>query len=244
MTSILDCVCLIHGDRYDWRYVENLYAMLTSHMPADIRLHVFTEPSRSVPDHMIKHELQEWPEISNTRRAWWYKMQIFDPSHGLGQVLYLDLDMVICGSLGWVLDLDTQYFWAIHDWRRLWRPQWQGINSSMMYWNLGSWPQPWAQFRDLGLTEAVKRYHGDQDLLTAVLPKHAIQYFPDHAVRSWRWQIHDSGMDPRTRRYAAPNTGSVITPGTSVMVFHGRPKPHEVDDAIIRNLWPRSQSTN
>jgi len=240
MADILDCVCVIHGDRYDWRYVENLYAMLSRHIAAGVRLHVFTESQRSVPGHMIKHTLEEWPEISNGRRAWWYKMQMFDPRLALGQVLYLDLDVVICGSLDWVLELDTTYFWAIHDWRRLWKPQWSGINSSMMYWDSSRWPQPWTRFRDLGLGEAIKRFHGDQDLLNATLPGNDVQYFPDHAVRSWRWQIHDGGMDARTRRYARPNAGSVVAPDTSVMVFHGRPKPHEVDDALIKEHWNKA----
>jgi hypothetical protein len=240
MADILDCACVIHGDRYDWRYVENLYAMLSRNIATEVRLHVFTEPRRSVPCYMIKHTLEEWPEISNGRRAWWYKMQMFDPKHGLNRVLYLDLDVVICGSLDWVLELDIAYFWAIHDWRRLWKPQWQGINSSMMYWNSDCWPQPWARFQDLGLAKAMKKFHGDQDLLTETLPDSAIRYFPDHAVRSWRWQIHDGGIDPRTRCYAKLNVGSIVTAGTSVMVFHGRPKPHEVDDAIIRNFWTPS----
>jgi len=237
MTDALDCVCVIHGDRYSWQYVENLYAGLRRHITAGIRLHVFTEAHRAVPDYMIRHNLDEWPEISNGRRAWWYKMQMFDPRHGLGQVLYLDLDVVICGSLDWVLELDTTHFWAIHDWRRLWRPQWLGINSSMMYWDHGRWPQPWRQFRDLGLGETTRRYHGDQDLLTAALLRDAVRYLPDHAVRSWRWQIRDGGMDPRTRCYARPDAGSIITPGASVLVFHGRPKPHEINDAVINKYW-------
>lgn len=237
MSDSLDCVCVIHGDRYRWRYVENLYAMLHRHITAEIRLHVFTEAHRTVPDHMIPHRLEEWPEISNGRRAWWYKMQMFDPRHGLGRVLYLDLDVVLCGSLDWVLQLDTNHFWAIHDWRRLWKPQWLGLNSSMMYWDCSGWPQPWQQFQDLGLQQAVRRYHGDQDLLTEALPRGAVRYFPDHAVRSWRWQIRDGGMDPRTRCYARPGAGSIITPDASVLVFHGNPKPHEIDDVIIRPMW-------
>jgi len=237
MTQPLDCACVIHGDRYEWRYVENLYHMLNRHLSQPIRFHVFTEAARSVPTHMVKHTLKEWPEISNTRRAWWYKMQMFDPAHGLGTVLYLDLDVVICASLDWVRTLDPTLFWAIHDWRRLWRPHWDGMNSSMMYWNCVNFPEPWSEFKRMGLKEAVRRYQGDQDLLTEVLPRTRVRYFDDSVVRSWRWQIKDGGMDPRTRRYARPDAGSVINPGAAVMVFHGNPKPHEVDDAVIRQSW-------
>jgi hypothetical protein len=237
MTSVLDCVCVIHGDRYDWRYVENLYAMLKKHVPVNFRLHVFTEPNRPVPDHMIRHDLEEWPEVSNTSRAWWYKIQMFDPSHDLNQVLYFDLDVVICAALEWVQDLDTQYFWAIHDWRRLWRPQWQGINSSMMFWNHKRFTQPWRKFLRLGLRQARLTYRGDQDLITAAIPRKQLRYFDSDLVRSWRWEIKDGGMDVRTRRYLCPGAHSIIPSGTAVMVFHGRPKPHEIQDTILQNFW-------
>lgn len=234
---ILDCVCVIHGDRYPWIYVDRLWAMLCRHLSTPPRLHVFTEANRAVPDHMIRHVLEEWPCISGSRRAWWYKMQMFDPKHSLGQVLYLDLDVVICASLDWVTQLDQHYFWAIHDWRRLWRKHWQGVNSSMMYWNNNHFPQIWSEFQKNRLEQLMRQYHGDQDFLSATVGLDRLRYFDHDVVRSWRWQIRDGGMDPRTRVYARPDAGSVVPPGTAVMVFHGTPKPHEIQDNVIPNLW-------
>ena len=77
----IDCACVIHGDGYDWIYVDRLHSMLARHFTKGIRLHVYTEQSRSVPDHMIKHVLDEWPGLSGRRRSWWYKMQLFNPAH-------------------------------------------------------------------------------------------------------------------------------------------------------------------
>lgn len=212
--------------------------MLSRNLTVPPRLHVFTEPTRSVPDHVVRHDLEEWPEISNTRRAWWYKMQMFDPRHQLGTVLlYLDLDVVICGSLDWVQDLDHQRFWAIRDWRYLWRPQWLGINSSMMLWDTRRFDKIWSHFAQLGLTQAYHRYRGDQDLLTAILTDRDISYFPDDFIRSWRWQIRDGGIDPRSRQYAQIGAGSIIPSSTRVMVFHGHPKPHEISDTAIHQHW-------
>lgn len=239
MTEHLDCACVIHGDRYDWRYVENLYAMIRRNLSRPVRFHVFTEAHRAVPDHMIRHDLQEWPEISSTKQAWWYKMQMFDPRHALGQLLYFDLDVVICDNIDWVLGLDRQYFWAINDWRRLWKSHWQGINSSMMYWNNRDFLVASQWFRDTHLREVMRCYRGDQDLLTAQLPTDQVRYFPDTAVRSWRWQVRDGGMDTRTRRYHQPGQGSVLEPGVSVVVFHGSPKPHEVRDELVSRCWRR-----
>lgn len=237
MDKSLDCVCVIHGDRYPWIYVERLWNMLCRHLTTQPRFHVFTESSRSVPEQLIRHDLQEWPGISNSRRAWWYKMQMFDPRHGLGTVLYLDLDVVVCGSLDWVQHLDHRRFWAIRDWRCLWRPGWRGINSSMMFWDTQKFSGIWSGFLALGLSQACGRYHGDQDFLTEIVDKSHLSYFPEQMIRSWRWQIRDGGMDPRSRQSLRPGAGSIIPPDTRVMVFHGRPKPHEVSDPVIQQHW-------
>ena len=71
----IDCACVIYGDTYSWTYVERLYSMLNRHLSADIRLHVYTEAERPVPDPMIKHVLTSWGDLGH-RRNWWYKMQL------------------------------------------------------------------------------------------------------------------------------------------------------------------------
>jgi hypothetical protein len=233
----LDCACVIHGDRYPWLYVERLHSMLERNLSTPMRLHVFTEPHRPMPNHMIRHDLVEWPEVSQTRRAWWYKMQMFDPRHELGRVLYFDLDVVISASLDWILDLDPVKFWAIQDWRRIWRPKWDGINSSMMYWDHAQHHNIWTKFCDQEFSVMIRQYHGDQDLLSEVIPRDCRAYFDHDLVRSWRWEIKDGGIDTRTRRYLRPGTGSTVPPGTAVMVFHGNPKPHDTHDPVIHQLW-------
>lgn len=72
------CACVIHGNLYDWIYVERLYNMLKANCSREIILHVFTESGRSVPAPYVKHELQEWPGIAGPKKSWWYKMQMFN----------------------------------------------------------------------------------------------------------------------------------------------------------------------
>jgi len=237
MIPKIDCVCVIHGDRYDWRYVENLHSMVSRNLTVPVCFHVFTEAARSVPNHMIRHNLVDWPLVSGGRRAWWYKMQMFDPAHGLGRVLYFDLDVVITANLDWIVPLSPEHFWAIHDWRRFWKPHWRGINSSMMIWNQDHAATIWKRFRKQGLDHCVKQYQGDQDFISDCVSQQTLRYFDEGLVQSWRWQIRDGGMDPKTRKYARPGAGSILRPGTSVMVFHGKPKPHEVHDPMIQQFW-------
>lgn len=234
---VVDCACLIHGNHYDWQYVDKLYNMLSRNFSYPIRLHVFTEMDRDVPDHMIKHAIDEWPGCSGPRRAWWYKIQLFNQRHFSGKLLYFDLDVVITGNLDWILQLDPKYFWCIRDFRYLWKQGWQGINSSVMYWDTEKFQRIWKSFVSQDLAEVMKRYPGDQDFLTSAINEHERRFFDQNLIQSWRWQINDGGMDLNTKIYRRPGAGSVLNSGVTVMVFHGNPKPHSINDPVIQQYW-------
>lgn len=237
-TSMLDCACVIHGDKYDMQYVDKLYSMLRRHVHRDIRLHVWTEPSRSVPEHYVKHGLTEWPGIKGPRKSWWYKLQMFDPAHGVeGRLLYFDLDIVIVDRIDWIVDLSADKFWAVKDFRYLWRSDRQQINSSVMYWKTADYHWIWADFLARDRTETVKRFAGDQDFLQAVIPGDKVGFFDPGRIKSYRWQVKDGGWNNSQRVYHRPGAGCNIDAGTSIVVFHGDPKPAAVTDAAITQHW-------
>ena len=232
-----DYACVIHGDAYPWQYVENLYGMLCDNSANGVRLHVYTEADRAVPAPMIHHALTPWPGIAGPRRAWWYKMQMFNADYFQGPVLYLDLDVVITGSIDWVWELDQRNFWAVHDFRRLWKSEFRGINSSVMFWDTRQHDYIWKKFISQDLDLVIRRYRGDQDFLTAEIDQARCGFFDNDRIKSWKWQIKDGGMDMRTRAYLRPNSRPILDNHTSIVVFHGDPKPHEVPDAIIQKHW-------
>ena len=233
----VDCACVIHGDAYGWQYVDTLYSMLRRNLSQDIRMHVYTEHDREVPPHMIKHVLTEWPGIRGSKKSWWYKMQLFNSAHYSGQLLYLDLDTVIVNSLDWITKLSQAHFWAIRDFKTLWRPKFQGINSSVMYWHTEKFANIWKEFNDQNISKVCSKYHGDQDYLSAVLKPTQRRFFPDKQALSWRWQALDGGMDPYKRTYSHPGLGTQFGPETSLLIFHGQPKPDQVPDPVIKNHW-------
>lgn len=234
---VRDCACVIHGTAYDWQYVDKLYKMLQANSEFQIQMHVFTEPNRPVPSHMIKHELQEWPGVSGPKRSWWYKMQMFDTRHIQSRVLYLDLDTVITRNIDWLWELNEQYLWAIKDFKYLWRPTWSGINSSVMLWDTTRFKWIWEDFSCKNINAIVRQYHGDQDYLNIMLSDKNRRFIDTDTVKSWRWQCSDGGMDMKTRQYRSPNAGTVIDPKTALMIFHGKPKPHEIADPVIKQYW-------
>ena len=236
-TAPIDCACVIHGDGYSWRYVDVLYSMLRRNLSREIRMHVYTEHDREVPPHMIKHVLTEWPGIRGSKKSWWYKMQLFDPAHHSGQLLYLDLDTVIVNSLDWITHLSPYHFWAIRDFKTLWKPKFQGINSSVMYWHTERFAKIWTEFAEQDIPRLCAKYHGDQDYLSAVFKPNQRRFFPEKQAQSWRWQALDGGMDPYKRLHRHPGMGTHFGPETSLLIFHGQPKPDQVSDPAIKNHW-------
>jgi len=237
MTGTIDVACVIHGDKYDWCYVERLYNMITRHSTRPVRFHVFTESDRSVPGHMIKHVLHDWPGIAGPKKSWWYKMQMFEPGRISGRLLYFDLDTVIVDNIDWMQDLDVRFFWSIRDFRHLWRPSWRGMNSSIMLWDTTRFGWIWKEFQKNDVKTQARLFHGDQDFLNSVLTEQDLRFIDESLIKSWRWQIKDGGMDMKTRIYRRPDAGSVLLPGVKILIFHGSPKPHEVHDPVIKKLW-------
>lgn len=233
----LDIACVIHGDYYDFAYVEKLRNMVRRHLPCAQTFHVLTESWRSVPSDMIKHELIDWPDVQGRKSAWWYKMQLFRDDWHWTQVLYFDLDTIIIDDISWILNLDTKFFWSIRDFKYLWRAAHWSMNSSMMYFHSQRYVKIWDQFRAQDLARLRKTYRGDQDYLSHAIQSDALKFVDSSRVQSWRWQVYDGGIDPRTRRAQNPGQGSVIPTNTSVIVCHGTPKPHEIQDPVVDVHW-------
>ena len=232
----IDCACVIHGTAYSWTYVERLHSMLNRHITPGIRLHVYTEADRPVPEHMIKHVLEPW-SITSTKKSWWYKMQLFNPVHYAGPLLYFDLDTVIVRNIDWIWQHPTTYFWAIRDFKYIWRPNHAGVNSSVMWWNTQHYQLIWDTFIQQDLATIMRKYPGDQDYISAVIPQTQRRFFDTTRVQSWRWQCLDGGYNFRKRQHYAPGTGTQITDSTSIMIFHGNPKPEQITDHTVIAHW-------
>lgn len=232
----IDCACVIHGDVYDWTYVEKLYAMLNRNISRGIKLHVYTEPSRSVPSHMVKHNLVDLG-ISGPKKSWWYKMQMFNTEHHRGPLLYFDLDVIIARNIDWIWQLPLNYFWYLRDFKHIWRPTHYGINSSVMWWNTTNYGHIWNGFNNQPINQILKKYHGDQDYLSEAILETDRRNFDINRIKSWRWQALDGGYDFRRRCYRTPGSGTILDLDTSILVFHGNPKPDKVQDPLVVHYW-------
>lgn len=233
---MIDVACLIHGQTYDWQYVERLRSMVSRNLAVPITMHVYTEKDRQIPAPYVKHELIDWG-IGGPKKSWWYKMQLFNPLYHSGPLLYFDLDTVIVGDITWITKLTTDVFWSVRDFKYLWRPYLYNVNSSVMWWDTNRFADVWQEFNQRDLANLMRMHHGDQDFLNSSIDQTRRRCFDTEQVRSWRWQCLDGGFDFSSRRFLKPGIGTNYPDGTSVLIFHGNPKPGETRDPVIRQHW-------
>lgn len=146
--------------------------------------------------------------------GWWAKIGLFDPTlfEPEKRILYLDLDVVVCGSLDRIVSV-VEPFVAIANFSPN-RAQ-SAHNSSVMVWTAGH-ETPSSIFRDFR-REYMDKLHGDQCWISQRLPE--TPNFSDSDIKSYKY--HTLRGDK----------------GGSVIVFHGKPDPHEVSDPIVAEHW-------
>lgn len=235
--QIINCACVLHGNYYGFEYVEKLERALRHNFSVPINFHIWTEKERQVPKHMIRHDLVDLG-VNGPKKAWWYKIQLFNSNDFNGQLFYFDLDLIILGNLNWMLRLSNDHFWAVRDFRYLWKRDKNSINSSVMVFNTGNYSGLWKKFKS-NLAAIISQYHGDQDYINVEIPIEKQRFLDTDHIKSYRWQIKDGGMNFVTRSY--PNKGKDrrgLFENTSIIVFHGTPKPHEIsNDADVTKHW-------
>lgn len=132
--------------------------------------------------------------------GWWAKISLFEPGRFSGRVLYLDLDVTITGSLDDLVNMQSDFI-ICRDWLRF------GYNSSVMAWTSRAADHLYTQFTD----RVMRSMHGDQDWITMMKPD--AEKFP----RDWCYSYKLG------RRLGFPKD-------MRVCVYHGQPKPWDVND--------------
>jgi hypothetical protein len=151
--------------------------------------------------------------------GWWQKVGLFSPDlFGPSQrILYLDLDVVIIRTLNVIVQAQEP-FCMIENFGM--NKGHAAHNSSCMLWT----PTPetariFTQFSP----DVMKHLHGDQCWIWRVMHPHIHNWFP--------WQFVSYKYE-KLPQYKKGNEE------TSVVVFHGNPKPHQVrKEPMIKENW-------
>lgn len=217
---MLTIACVKWGDKYGPNYVTKLHSMCGRHFPE----HEFVCFTEAPVDGIVCEALP------SSLPGWWAKVGLFQPGLFAGDVIYLDLDVVItrdCWDLVRLLDEDRTRLWALDDFsysvvnpRRGLGPEQRRllggdgtINSSVMLWNpaKSGVSKIWNDFT----VEKMDEVHGDQNWITQCLwPE--INLIPKGWAESYKYNNHQPGP---------------------ITVFHGNPKPPDVRDPWVRDHW-------
>lgn len=176
MTTIA-CVWVRGHVPFTATYVTRLYAMVSRWMDRPFRFVCLTDRPRVVPDIIEPIEVQPPPGCF----AWWTKVQLFNPSLPLtGRVLYLDLDTLVVGALGPIVDYPAP-FALVPDAGTFQTRNGLGLvkrfNSSVMVWNAGEQADLYRKWN----VRVADRLHGDQDWIGEQVPdaaKMPLAWFP------------------------------------------------------------------
>ena len=214
------------GTKYGPEYVNRLYSGVRRHLARDFRFCCFTDDPSGVRAEVEAHPIPPFDVPAAWRRTPWLKLVLFrDGLAGLtGPSLFLDLDILITGRLDDLFTFAPRRPCIIHDWermtQRLFRRHGEPGNSSVFRFESGKSGAILERFM-VERDQALARYRTvvEQRYLAEALGPHRAWWPRDWVVSFKR---HCIPAFPR----------NLITPprlpgNARIVVFHGRPNPHE-----------------
>jgi len=229
-------LCLKHGTKYSYDYVNKLYAMVKKNLTIPFQMVCLTEDSKGIHKDVMILPLP--PGL----QGWWCKPYIYSKDLPIqGTILYLDLDVVISGNMNKLIEYCPEDWCTIRDFTRVMRPKWEKYNSSVVRFKTGQLDFVWSKF--IQNPAAVQRKHfGDQDWLYEAARGTATLY-PDGWIRSWKWEIRKSKEfmpGGRKGNRVFKHVEDVVPPDDCcICVFHGDPNPHNCTDPYVVDNWQK-----
>jgi hypothetical protein len=226
-------LCVRFGTKYPISYVEIMRNMIRRNITVPYRLVCLTDDPRPIEG--VELIVQK---NAGYTRGWWHKVHMFDPSLPLsGRILYMDLDVVICGNIDKLTEIHGSEFMGIRDFNRRFHRDWKYLNSSVMSWMHGSQEHIYKDF--MKNPQAAMRMHGDQDW-TWKCCKNRIKFWPERWIQSYKWEIRNRNelqVIRGVRQFTSVRNDITIPEGCSILVFHGDPNPAMVQDKLVVDNW-------
>lgn len=223
-------VCIKWGEKFPPYYVNRLYAGVARSMDRPFRFICFTEHADGIRSEVEIHPLPVVPfedemvraMTTGKRRGAWRKVTMMKPGEiGLeGPTLVMDLDVVVTGNLGELLDYAPGKICMGQEWRYRNNPfQKVGGHGSVYKFEPGKHDYLYTDFESD--VEGSLAYRGEQKYISMTAHNHGdLEYFPDGWICSFK-------------RQAIPIVplNFLVTPrlpeSCRVMCFHGDPKMEE-----------------
>jgi len=197
---------LCWGDKYDDYAVQRLQKSVSENLSEPHRFVCITD--RRIDGVVACPPVVDWP-------GWWGKLGLFRPGVAMPRNIWFDLDVVITGSLDFLLPYTQTHLAMPTNWAQSGHG---GCQSSVMAWAQNKYTiqiykdfdPAWAQWPPSNANGAL---WGDQEWITELRDEGKLQVTPidGRYVKSYKYHCRD-GLPDDCR----------------VVVFHGEPKPQDV----------------
>ena len=228
--SPANVVCIKWGEKYGSEYVNRLYRGVRENLQRPLRFVCLTDDERGIDDQV---EIFPLPATSFDEDAFdarpggetWRKVGLFQP--GLadlqGETLFLDLDIVITGSVDAFFDYEPGRFCVIQDWlekRRGWMPGRDGRvgNTSVFRFDPARHQHVYERFAD-GQTEVLEQFRIEQQYVSDAVGED-LTFWPSSWVCSFK--RHCRPTFPLNLIIEPPRPQAM-----KILVFHGYPLPEQ-----------------
>lgn len=209
-------ICMKWGTKYGPEYVNRLYAMVRRHLSGDFRFVCLTDDSAG-----IRPEVSCFPippldlPPGIPERGWTKLVSLASDLYGLrGTALFLDVDVVIVGSLDAFFEQPGEFL-IIHDYKRPWRVT---GNSSVYRFELGAHADVLAYFRE-HVNEVRAEVRNEQAYLSNFMHRQGkLSYWPAEWCPSFKYH----GIPAWPSNYWRE---PFVPPGARIVIFHGECNP-------------------
>jgi len=212
--------CMKWGTKFPPSYVNTLAAMVRRNLDSPHRFVCFTDDGQDLDPRVEVRPLPEMQLERSLPERGWRKLTILGNNLGndlSGPALFLDLDIVILGSLQPFFDQEGRFI-IIHEW---------GFsdpvigNSSVFRFDIGSHQDVLEHFINHG--EEVRQQHRNEQayLSHSIHRKGMLSYWDKTWCRSFKRHC----MHPFPLCHFLPPKKPK---GAKIVIFHGRPRPGDV----------------
>lgn len=227
-------ICVHVGNKYSNDYVEKLYRSCVRNSTEDFIFTVLHDGKNYDLDGNINFVTVENMPFLSINNLWWYKLQSFRTDVAIAeQNLLLDLDLVIVNNIDKFWNIGIDKLVVLQDFNRHWYPSYNKCNSSVVKFTPDIARTLYDAFFNDPL-QHIRKYRGDQDWLDDNY-KDKIFWTKSWAM-SWKWEVFNGGMiECNSNKYH--DTRTMLKEDTSILVFHGKPDPHEVGEDVVKLNW-------
>lgn len=231
----VNIACIKWGTRYGPHYVNNLFLGVQRHLSRPFRFICFTDDADGLHPDVDARNIDTLVVHPSLRNDVFQKLSLIHSGSGLaGTTLFLDLDVIILDSLDPLFDYEPDRFCIIWNWipwrKTVLRGRPQIGNSSVFRFEAGRYDDVLdAYLRDPG--HARTDFPTEQAFLTHCVGDRRA-FWPEQWIHSFK---HNCRPVFPMNWVKTPQ----VAAGVKILVFHGKPDPHEVITTGYSGTWHR-----